>query len=256
MMAPYQLTPRCTAADAARIAQSNAEAYWAEAWYRMMWPDRTLDSLAASAAERMPVNLIRERAERRHQMVVDLSTGEVAGYARWDLSEALQGEWLEAQTPDVSVEDRARYEEAHAKASWSYRRDLDPLDVPIEEATKRHEPKVPYLSKETPPVAQHLWAAMSRTYILTPVRLAELDYIGVRPTHQRRGVASMLIKSGVDVAERLGVPAALVAMGGKALATYQKHGFEIVEELHQDLRPYGADDSYDTYIMVRPVAPR
>lgn len=74
----------------------------------------------------------------------------------------------------------------------------------------------------------------------------------MRPDHQHRGVGSMLVRSGAEAADRLSLPIALIAMGAKAAAMYKKVGFELLDELSIDLRPWGRDADYDTYIMVRP----
>lgn len=42
-----------------------------------------------------------------------------------------------------------------------------------------------------------------------------------------------------------------MAMGAKALAMYQKLGFELIDQLSQDLRPWGFEDSYDTFILIK-----
>lgn len=42
-----------------------------------------------------------------------------------------------------------------------------------------------------------------------------------------------------------------MAMGANALAMYRKYGFELKDQLSQDLRPWGFEDSYDTFILIK-----
>lgn len=64
----------------------------------------------------------------------------------------------------------------------------------------------------------------------------------------------MLVKSGIQAANELGLDIYLVAMGKKALDMYLKLGFNLLAQDCQDLRPYGADGIYDTYILVKHTA--
>lgn len=77
----------------------------------------------------------------------------------------------------------------------------------------------------------------------------ELDYLCSRPDHQRQDIASMLVRSGIEVADRLGLDILLVAMGRGACDLYRKLGFELLEQRSQDLNPYGADDLYETFFL-------
>lgn len=81
-----------------------------------------------------------------------------------------------------------------------------------------------------------------------------LDYLGVRPDHHRQGVGSMLVQSGVEMANALGLDIFLVAMGRKALGMYLKAGFELLDEASHDLTPYGANESYETFYVVKRAA--
>lgn len=61
----------------------------------------------------------------------------------------------------------------------------------------------------------------------------------------------MLVKSGIEQADKLGLDIFLVAMGGNALGMYKQHGFEQLDGLVQDLKPWGAEGVYETYILVK-----
>jgi len=57
-----------------------------------------------------------------------------------------------------------------------------------------------------------------------------LHDLNTDPAYERRGCASMMIKYGLDIADRLFIPI-WVESSPMALALYQKHGFEIVEKV-------------------------
>lgn len=61
----------------------------------------------------------------------------------------------------------------------------------------------------------------------------------------------MLVKSGVEQGNQLGVYLYLIAMGQKAVDMYVKHGFEELDSLKQDMIKWGREGSYDTWILVK-----
>ncbi|CAM1508899.1 Fc.00g026380.m01.CDS01 [Cosmosporella sp. VM-42] len=223
-MAAYTLVSNCTVDDAAGLSKSNMSAFWQNTWWNMLWVNQDLDSIIASATLRMPKVLLTDRIVRRHQKIVHSATGDIVGYARWILPDSHASSWLEAQVPDVSEMEKTQFEEAYAGAVWNLRPELDVLDEPILEMQRKHEPKRLFM---------------------------KLDYLGVRPDHQRHGVASMLVKSGIHQADELGVDIYLVAMGANAADVYKKHQFELLDSCFQDLEPWGASGIYETHVLVK-----
>lgn len=78
-----------------------------------------------------------------------------------------------------------------------------------------------------------------------------MDYLGVHPDHQRKGIASMLVRSGIQQSNRLGMSVYLVAMGRKALGMYQRLGFELLEESIQELSKWGGRGLYETFVLIK-----
>ena len=79
----------------------------------------------------------------------------------------------------------------------------------------------------------------------------ELDYLAVNPVYWQQGLGTLLVKSGIEQANKLGLEIFLVAMGFNALGMYKKLGFELLDQNSQDLSPGGFDDVYDTFILVK-----
>ncbi|KIL88804.1 hypothetical protein FAVG1_08053 [Fusarium avenaceum] len=222
-MTAYELQSPCRVEDAQYIALSKVSAFFEEAWWRLSWTGRTRESVIQSVADRSPKNLLTDREVRRHQKVVHLETGDIAGYARWILPESHKDHWLNAQTPDVSDEERGVFDKRHAETEWKPRRDNDKYDEHIDVWKEKYKNE----------------------------NAIELHYIGVRPDHQQKGVASILVKSGLEEVDKLGLDATVIAMGRRGMGLYRKYGFEIVEEKSESMSALGVDELYETFFMIR-----
>jgi GNAT superfamily N-acetyltransferase len=66
------------------------------------------------------------------------------------------------------------------------------------------------------PVGRHLYLAV----------------LGVDPAHQGTGVGSRLIRPGLELCDREGLPAYLETGRERNLAFYARHGFRVLDELH------------------------
>lgn len=62
----------------------------------------------------------------------------------------------------------------------------------------------------------------------------------------------MLVQSGIEVADKLGLDIFLVAMGRGAVAMYQKNGFDVLDEDIQNLNKWGFEGLYETFSVHRP----
>ena len=61
----------------------------------------------------------------------------------------------------------------------------------------------------------------------------------------------MLVKSGLNAADQLGIDVLVVATGRRGQKLYSKHGFEILEEKSQSMSKFGVDELYETFVMIR-----
>lgn len=146
-MATHVLIHNCTVEDTEFLARNNMTAFWEMTWWRMLWIDTSLDTIIKNSALRMPHNLLTGRLVRRHQKVIDHGTGQIIGYARWILPEVCAPCWLEAQTPDVSEDNKRVFENQFAEASWAIRDDMPGFDDHLEQMMKRNSPTEPYISE-------------------------------------------------------------------------------------------------------------
>ncbi|KAK8855314.1 acyl-CoA N-acyltransferase [Apiospora arundinis] len=226
-MAPYHIRG-CTVADAQGLAYNNIGAFWESPGYKLLWTGRTLEYVTANAAKRMPRNLLKDRAHQRHQLVVDVETGHIVGYARWILPDRLVGDWLEAQTPAVSAKEEHDFTRDFNEADWSF------IDLPN--------------------MDDHVHVAKAK-YFAGGKEYMELDYLAVHPDDKGRGIASMLVKNGVAAAETMNVDIYMMAYEA-GLNVYKKFGFEVLESNIQDLEKWGGEGPYATYMMEKKIVKR
>lgn len=92
-------------ADAPGVTETMMRAMWQDPHYHLQFRSGlTVDELIADSGLRIPYNLSRNRGRLRHQKVVHAETGQVVGYARWELPETewLADAWLDAQMPPAT----------------------------------------------------------------------------------------------------------------------------------------------------------
>lgn len=167
-MATYKLQPHCTVEDAAGVAKTNVSAFWTQTWWRILFV-ATEETVVAKVTARAPHNLLAQRNVRRHQAVVDVATGDIVGYARWILPQSHAAEWTEAQTPNVSDEERKRFKDAFDDCQLPFgehQDEMDALDDPIHENKDEVAPKGPYM-RAFPPLCPKLVKDWLENEILT-----------------------------------------------------------------------------------------
>jgi predicted N-acetyltransferase YhbS len=71
----------------------------------------------------------------------------------------------------------------------------------------------------------------------------------VHPKNKGKGIASFLVEAGLKEAEKLGVDVFVLAYKA-ALGLYLRLGFNLVEELIQDVTKWGGEGEYGTYFLV------
>ncbi|KAJ3494584.1 hypothetical protein NLG97_g3984 [Lecanicillium saksenae] len=221
MAEEYKLVTHCTVDDAVGLSHAKIESFAREPWWTSEFPPDRTESILESMILREPYNQLTGRNIRRHQKVIHVPTGEIVGYSRWFVPNP--EDWIEAQTPAVSEEDEARFKSQYDEAYWNFVEDGLGTDDHVSAWREAHTPAGPVIS---------------------------LEYLCCKQSHQRRGVAGLLLKSGVEQADKLKLPITIYAMGEKARDAYLKHGFQQLAEKHQDLRPV-RDADYHTYWLVR-----
>ena len=81
------------------------------------------------------------------------------------------------------------------------------------------------------------WFSMLDLLAPTQLTRSVLEVLAVHPSHQRRSLGSMLIKAGLDMADRDGARTYIEA-SAKGLPLYLRHGWEPVGATTIDMRKY------------------
>ncbi|OLN87166.1 hypothetical protein CCHL11_03630 [Colletotrichum chlorophyti] len=219
-MTPWKIEP-CTIADAPALARNNMSAFWTDPNWILLWPkDIELDFLIEQVTQRMPNNLLRDRAVLRHQKAVDPQTGDLVGYARWELPAryADAPEWADSQIADVSDEEREEFKRRSENAWWA--------------------PNFMEGIDDCGPEKEKILA--ERDYI-------SLDYLAVHPNGKGKGIGTALVENGMRLAEKMGVDLFILAFPA-ALNIYKRLGFKEIHSAYQDDTKYGGHGYWVTLL--------
>ena len=82
--------------------------------------------------------------------------------------------------------------------------------------------------------------------------LTWIDLLGlmVLPTYQRRGLGTLLLRQGLQMADEVGAKTYLEA-SAKGASLYLRHGFKVVDDILIDMRPYGGSGVESEKCMMR-----
>lgn len=249
---PFLVQP-VTVTDADALASVMTSSRWQDAHWKALFEDFTTpEQVTLECAQRLPWNLVNGRAVKRHQKAINIESGEVVGYARWilppGLAEAKPTAWIEAQVTDVSPDQRQQFEANFVDATNDgqirhLRRDLVLYrSTSLEEVEKKFMEDGPYLC-----TLDHCLIWLRRT---NPVGKTALDYLSTAPTYQRQGVGTLLLESGLKVADANGLRTYVTASPA-GLKLYQSHGFELTQTVSVDYSQYGGTQNTDNHFMVR-----
>ncbi|KAL7933032.1 hypothetical protein V8C35DRAFT_306089 [Trichoderma chlorosporum] len=226
-MATYALAP-VSMSDSAALSRNNMSAFWEDPYWVQAWRDTTLEKHIETVTKRYPRRLISDRTTARHQKAIDPETGRLLGYARWVLPEShattASGEptWPEALGPLVGSEEEAEIKRIAEATPWNPNNDSDPLDQNVSEIKKE-------LMKD-------------KTFLL-------LEFLAVHPENQGKGIATLLVQSGMKEAEKLGLDIFVLAFR-RGWGVYGRLGFRVERELIQDDSMYGGDGNFGVRYMI------
>ncbi|TPR00966.1 FAD binding domain family protein [Aspergillus niger] len=203
-------------------------------WAFLFLPSTTPSTIISSTTSRLPHTLSTSRDVRRHEVVLTTAdiqstpgneNGDhdgrerVVGYARWTLPPSLADRddvWLSAQVAEASAQEKEEY-----------KRMGDPLEK-VEERVLRD--------------------VVGGEEVLT------LEYLTTHPDYWRQGVGSMLVQSGVRVADQYGMKTYVMSEPA-GLKVYLNHGFKVVDEITVEYAQFGGTEPTTHYFLVREPVP-
>ncbi|PQE32432.1 acetyltransferase protein [Rutstroemia sp. NJR-2017a WRK4] len=222
-MATFQIA-QVTVADSNDITQNNIPAFWEDPNWILAWQHTTMENHILQVAKRTPRNLITDREHKRHQKAIDISTGSLVGYARWLLpdSHARLDVWPEAVVPAVSVEEEEDAKRLAETAVWKPNEESDVLLTRMVNARKE---------------------------LLAGKNYLRLDYLAVHPKNQGKGIATALVRSGVQEAEKLDLDIFVTAFR-VAVGVYKRLGFRVLRDFVEDDSRFGGTGEVYYALMV------
>ncbi|KAH8803534.1 acyl-CoA N-acyltransferase [Xylogone sp. PMI_703] len=162
-----------------------------------------------------------QRADRITFKAVDNKTGKIVGFASWSIP---AGRAIPAELEKSGDDDEPRKAELPAIPGMNMTLWVEKISGP---------PNPPSFSEEE----------ISKTDI-------GLSFFFVHPDYQNRGIGSMLLKWGIEEANRHHVRLWLTSTP-QAVNVYQKKGWEVVNEHEVDLGKYGGPGIYRRARMVK-----
>jgi hypothetical protein len=141
-MPPFRVTP-CSLEDAPAIARNNVTAFWEDVHWAVQWTrkNKSCEYVISQAELRWPYNLTKDPVHIRREKAVDVSTGELVGFASWYLPEnedwadkqKIYQMWPEARVPEVNEEKQQRLKKKFDEADWASDSVMNILSPPVKE---------------------------------------------------------------------------------------------------------------------------
>ncbi|KAJ5112773.1 hypothetical protein N7532_000818 [Penicillium argentinense] len=211
-----------TEADGLGLARINTISFQNRGMLSLFFPEASQQQLEAYKAVYSMKHLA--NPEMHVLKLVDPSTGELIGYARWFIPKALGGETvpqLSEQAQEAARDPVAYAPQPFNEPAYTAFRQL------LETSRKKH----------------------------TTERDMMLDLLAVLPKYQGRGLSSKLLRWGCSRADELGVRVYLEATG-EGYPVYIKYGWKPVEEVSLDRSLYGAEGKESFTLMIRDPQPQ
>ncbi|KAJ5457657.1 Acyl-CoA N-acyltransferase [Penicillium sp. IBT 31633x] len=204
---PFAIQP-CVPEDAPGLAAAIVAARLNDPHWTSLWKDPSAESQIAKTTDCIPWSLVTSTDTKRHQKVIDVESGQVAGYARWCLPPILvtRGDvWLDARVAEGTTADRAAYEkqcqEQTQNGQFKGLKDEDQIryrTAPVEEADARIRRDGHFLSKMHIKAGLKLYLSLGFQLIET-VSVDYSKYGGTEPMVTSFLVREPLRASSVDM---------------------------------------------------------
>ncbi|KAH6678326.1 acyl-CoA N-acyltransferase [Halenospora varia] len=146
-----------------------------------------------------------------------------------------------------------------ALARWAFPYEFSPEELQKKEEEKKEKEALKAKGEDDSwPLGANLAICLAKFGGIDAARSkhcsAETDYaiqlLYVSPEYQRKGLASMLLRYGLEMADREGKRAYIEATA-KGKVVYERLGFEVVDLVEVDLKEWGGEGVERNWIMVR-----
>ncbi|KAM3421834.1 hypothetical protein BST61_g2211 [Cercospora zeina] len=204
--------------DAPGLARTMMTAFYQDPLWVALWSETmSLQGIISDCAARLPWNMVKTaNSGKRFQKAIESSTGQIVGYARWNLpaSKTSNDVWQEALPPAVGQVQRDAFEERFRCVTE---------DGQIRGLNRGMEADI------------------------------KLEYLAVHPDYQRNGVGRLLLREGLAIADRLGLKTFVIARDA-GVKLYLTHDFREVDKVTQPRPVYGWNRPHVTTFLIRAAA--
>ncbi|GKZ52275.1 hypothetical protein AnigIFM49718_000150 [Aspergillus niger] len=227
-------------------------------WAFLFLPSTTPSTIISSTTSRLPHTLSTSRDVRRHEVVLTTTSGtettpgneddelngreRVVGYARWTLPPSLANRddvWLSAQVAEPSAQEKEEYRRM--------------FDLGSDEKGRVKGMKSDGLLEFRGDPLEKVEERVLRD-VVGGEEVLTLEYLTTHPDYWRQGVGSMLVQSGVRVADQYGMKTYVMSEPA-GLKVYLNHGFEVVDEITVEYAQFGGTEPTTHYFLVREPVP-
>ncbi|GCB24093.1 hypothetical protein AAWM_06978 [Aspergillus awamori] len=226
-------------------------------WAFLFLPSTTPSTIISSTTSRLPHTLSTSRDVRRHEVVLTTTSGtettpgneddelngreRVVGYARWTLPPSLANRddvWLSAQVAEPSAQEKEEYRRM--------------FDLGSDEKGRVKGMKSDGLLEFRGDPLEKVEERVLRD-VVGGEEVLTLEYLTTHPDYWRQGVGSMLVQSGVRVADQYGMKTYVMSEPA-GLKVYLNHGFEVVDEITVEYAQFGGTEPTTHYFLLTPSA--
>ncbi|CAK38398.1 hypothetical protein CBS115989_10111 [Aspergillus niger] len=226
-------------------------------WAFLFLPSTTPSTIISSTTSRLPHTLSTSRDVRRHEVVLTTAdiqstpgneNGDhdgrerVVGYARWTLPPSLANRddvWLSAQVAEASAQEKEEYKRM--------------FDLGSDEKGRVKGMKSDGLLEFRGDPLEKVEERVLRD-VVGGEEVLTLEYLTTHPDYWRQGVGSMLVQSGVRVADQYGMKTYVMSEPA-GLKVYLNHGFTVVDEITVEYAQFGGTEPTTHYFLVREPVP-
>ncbi|KAK4499455.1 hypothetical protein PRZ48_009970 [Zasmidium cellare] len=191
--------------DAPGLSEAMMRAMNQNEHYNLLLNRATTEQLITDTTLRLTYRLSENRNRLRHQKVIHTETGQIVGYAHWELPVSNKNVWLDAQMPAVTGAEQKSFKDEYDTTELDGKHKLFNYDMGAYVG--------PGLGKPYNELVK-----IGGPYLV-------LDYMACHPAHQRKGVASMLLERGESEARKLGLKIfVMTATDPAGRAFYERRG--------------------------------
>lgn len=238
-------------ADAPGLAETMMLAMSQSPHYTLLLSNTPIQDLIHDTSLRMPQNLTSNRDFLRHQKVIHIPTGKIVAYARWELPELETSKdvWLDAQMVAPTPAQQRDFKESFDSTQLNNKRKMFNYEMGDFVGPKLGKVYNELVQSGGPYLGMCVLLYQNNP-LFAELKKQVLDYMVCHPQHQRKGIASLLLKIGEIEAQKLGLK--IFVMTSTDLGStvfYEKCGFRNLRTVSLNVGKWGGETPHVTSFL-------